>query len=72
MNMLRYSMNAFIPPHGELALFLQKGVLFVSKRAQGHMMDGGLEGSCGEPGEEQSYEGIQSEGGGDSVFFIFR
>ncbi|MEK4433243.1 hypothetical protein [Paenibacillus sp. FSL K6-2862] len=44
----------------------------MSKRAQGHMMDGELEGSCGEPGEEQSYEGIQSEGGGDSVFFIFR
>ena len=63
-------MNALIPPHGELALFLQKHILFVSKRAQGHMMDGELEGSCGEPGEEQSYEGIQSEGGGDSVFYI--
>lgn len=63
-------MNALTPPHGELALFLQKHVLSVSKRAQGHMMDGGLEGSCGEPGEEQSYEGIQSEGGGDSVFYI--
>ncbi len=63
-------MNALIPPHGELALFLQKHILFVSKRAQGHMMDGELEGSCGEPGEEQSFKGIQSEGGGDSVFFI--
>ncbi len=63
-------MNAFIPVRGELALFLQKHVLFVSKRAQVHMMDGELEGSCGEPGEEQSYEGIQSEGGGDSVFYI--
>ena len=41
--------------------------LSVSKRAQVHMMDGGLEGSCGEPGEEQSYEGIQSEGGGLSL-----
>lgn len=40
-------MNALIPPHGELALFLQKHILFVSKRAQGHMMDGELEGSCG-------------------------
>lgn len=45
-------MNALIPPHGELALFLQKHILFVSKRARGHMMDGELEGSCGEPGEE--------------------
>jgi len=45
-------MNALIPPHGEPALFLQKHILFVSKRAQGHMMDGGLEGSCGDPGEE--------------------
>jgi hypothetical protein len=33
-------------------------------------MDGELEGSCGEPGEEQSFKGIQSEGGGDSVFFM--
>ena len=59
-------MNAFIPPH-ELALFA-KDIVFVSKRAQGHMMDGELEGSCGEPGEEQSYEGIQSEGGGTPSF----
>lgn len=57
-------MNAFIQLHGELALFFQKHILSVSKRAQRHMIDGGLEGSCGEPGEEQSYEGIQSKGGG--------
>lgn len=62
-------MNAFIPPHGEPALFLQKHILFVSKRAQGHMMDGGLEGSCGDPGEEQSFKGIQSEGGGGLRLF---
>ncbi|CAI6086357.1 hypothetical protein PAECIP112173_04960 [Paenibacillus sp. JJ-100] len=57
-------MNAFIQLHGELALFFQKHILSVSKRAQGHMIDGGLEGSCGGPGKEQSYEGIQSKGGG--------
>ncbi|RAW10780.1 hypothetical protein DC345_26830 [Paenibacillus taichungensis] len=50
-------MNALIPPHGEPALFLQKHILFVSKRAQGHMMDGGLEGSCGDLGEERSFQG---------------
>ncbi|HBU83214.1 MAG TPA: hypothetical protein DEF35_16440 [Paenibacillus sp.] len=62
-------MNALIPPHGEPALFLQKRILFVSKRAQGHMMNGGLEGSCGDPGEERSFKGIQSEGGGGLRLF---
>jgi len=61
MNMLKYSMNAFIPAHGELALFLRKPTPSVSKRGQKHMMDRGLEGSCGDPGEEQSFKGIQSE-----------
>lgn len=71
MNMLKYSMNAFIPAHGELALFLRKPTPSVSKRGQKHMMDRGLEGSSGDPGEEQSFKGIQSEGGGNSVFFPF-
>ncbi|WP_279630439.1 hypothetical protein [Paenibacillus barcinonensis] len=40
----------------------------MSKRAQGHMMDGGLEGSCGEPGEEQSYRVYSQKAEGTPSF----
>lgn len=63
-------MNAFISPHGEPALFLQKHILFVSKRAKGHMMDGGLEGSCGDPGRSDPSRVYSQKAEGDSVFFI--